>query len=131
MSRNKVGRPPIMTPETIAKLEEAFLIGCTDAEACFMAGISQSAFYRYQENHPEFKDRKEALKENTAIQARREVLEAISNHDGVMVRWYLEKKKPEEFTARQDIRIEGAGTLTIQDREEAIRGLLNAYRPDN
>jgi hypothetical protein len=33
MNNFKFGRPTVMTPETVQKLEEAFSFGCTDEEA--------------------------------------------------------------------------------------------------
>ena len=35
-----VGRPTIMTPQVLQKLELAFSYGCTDDEACFFADIA-------------------------------------------------------------------------------------------
>ena len=46
-----MARPTKMTPEVLAKLEHAFKIGLTDAEACAYVGIDPSNFYRYQEKH--------------------------------------------------------------------------------
>ena len=33
-TNKKIGRPSVMTPETIMKLEQAFVIGATKKEAC-------------------------------------------------------------------------------------------------
>lgn len=124
----KPGRPSVFTDNVLDKLEEAFLLGCSDREACFLAGVSEAALYNYQKSHPEYLERKNALKDNVTIAARREVLEAIQNHDNVMTRWYLERKRPEEFTARQDIKLEAAGVLALEDREEALEAFLDRYR---
>lgn len=124
----KPGRPTVFTNEVINKLEDAYLLGCSDREACFLAGVSAAALYNYQKANPDFIERKQALKDNVTIQARRKVLEAIEDNDNVMVRWYLERKRPEEFTARQDIKLEAAGDLTIQDREKALEEFLGRYR---
>jgi hypothetical protein len=56
------GRPTKMTTDIVKKLEDAFCVGATDAMACFYAGISRQTLYNYQEKHPDFVDRKEALK---------------------------------------------------------------------
>jgi uncharacterized protein with von Willebrand factor type A (vWA) domain len=47
MAKNKVGRPTKMTKEVVRKLEHAFMLGCTDAEACCHADISHSTPYAY------------------------------------------------------------------------------------
>ena len=58
-----MARPTVMTPEVIAKLEEAFAWGCSDIEACLWADIAPKTLYVYQEKNPEFAQRKAALKE--------------------------------------------------------------------
>lgn len=57
------GRPTVMTPEIIAKLEYIFALGGTDKEACLYADIGLETLYNYQRNHPEFAERKALLKE--------------------------------------------------------------------
>jgi hypothetical protein len=75
------GRPTKMTPETIGKLEQAFLMGCTDLEACFFADISKDVLYDYQGKHPEFADRKERLKSNPVMTARQAMLDLMKSED--------------------------------------------------
>lgn len=89
-----VGRPTVMTPEVIRKLEEVFAIGGTDLEACFWADISKTALYEYQEAHPEFKERKAKLKEKIVLAARQTVAKSIASD--VNSAWrMLERKDPE------------------------------------
>lgn len=75
------GRPTKMTPDVIGKLEQAFLMGCTDLEACFFADISKDALYDYQGKNPEFADRKERLKSNPVMKARQAMLDLIDSDD--------------------------------------------------
>ncbi len=56
-----------MIEKVIAKLEQAFLMGCTDEKACLYAGIVPSTLYRYQEDNPEFSERKTVLKTNPVM----------------------------------------------------------------
>jgi hypothetical protein len=92
-----------MTPEVLRKLEEAFAMGCTDVEACFYAGITKSPFYEYQDAHPEFKERKEQLKENPVLLARKNVQDALTDGDKDMTKWYLERKRKAEFSTKSEI----------------------------
>lgn len=85
------GRPTKMTTETVKKLEEAFLLGCTDAEACLFADISKQTLYNYQDNNPEFVDRKETLKKNPVLKARAVILGAIESGDEKTAIWAIEK----------------------------------------
>jgi hypothetical protein len=94
------GRPTKMTPETIGKLEEAFSMGCTDLEACLFADIEKTTLYKYQQDHPEFINRKEKLKENPVLKARQTILDNLE--DPTNARWYLERKKKDEFSQRTE-----------------------------
>jgi len=95
-----VGRPTVMTPEILAKLEHAFSIGATDLEACFFAGIGKTTLYEYQEKNPEFAERKEALKDKLVLKSRHVVAEALDNGDKQTAQWYLERKKKDEFSVK-------------------------------
>lgn len=47
MAKTKRGRPTKMTQGTVKKLEEAFLRGLSDEEACLYADISKPTLYDY------------------------------------------------------------------------------------
>lgn len=94
------GRPTVMTPDIIRKLEEAFAIGCSDSEACSYADIGQSTLYSYQEKHPEFAERKEKLKERPILKARQTVVKGLDQVEHA--KWYLERRKKAEFAQRTE-----------------------------
>lgn len=100
---NKVGRPTVMTPEVIAKLEEAFSNGATDLEACFLANISKDALYDYQNKYPQFSERKEALKEMVKYQARKNIVGKIKDGDVPTSQWFAERKMKDEFSSRTEV----------------------------
>ena len=97
-----MARPTIMTPDVIAKLEEAFAWGCTDREACLWADIGFQTLYNYQEKHPEFVERKEALKEKPILLARKAVVNAIKKGDRITAMAYLDRKKKDEFSTKTE-----------------------------
>jgi hypothetical protein len=68
-----MGRPTAFTKEVLQKLEYAFSIDSTDEEACFYANIAPSSLYNYQSSHPEFLERKQALRQRPVFVAREEV----------------------------------------------------------
>lgn len=105
MAKNKVGRPTVMTEAVIGKLEAAFLLGCTDREACFAAEINTDTLYEYQKKYPEFTVRKELLRENPVHVARRSVLSDME-HDGALALKYLERKKKKEFSLRSEVGVD-------------------------
>lgn len=96
------GRPTKMTPETVKKLEEAFAIGASDAEACFYADISKETLYTYQDKFPAFLDRKEALKERPVLLARQSVIRGMEQDPNLALK-YLERKAKHEFSLRQEL----------------------------
>lgn len=91
-----------MTPDTLNKLEEVFALGGSDLEACFYAGISRQTLYNYQHDHPEFVERKEELKEQPILKARRSVLNGIQDDPELALR-FLERRKKAEFSLRTEI----------------------------
>lgn len=99
----KIGRPTIITPETIAKLEEAFLVGASDKEACLIANIAPSTLYNYCQEHKDFLERKEELKEMVKYKARKNISDAIDEGDKQLSQWYLERKVKEEFAQRSEV----------------------------
>lgn len=94
------GRPTIMTPDIVNKLEQAFSMGCSDIEACLYAGISKQTLYNYQAKNPEFVDRKEQLKEKLVLKARTVIVEALNRKDENTAKWYLERKAKNEFSTK-------------------------------
>lgn len=106
MSDNPVGRPSVMNQETLLKLNEAFALGCSDEEACYVAGIGKTALYKYQQDHPEFTEHKAALKERPVYLARQSVINGFEKNAELALK-YLERKKKDEFSLRTDITTNG------------------------
>lgn len=107
----KRGRKTIMTPEKIVLLEQAFSLGCSDLEACLHADIGKTTLYNYQNDHPEFVERKEQLKERLVLQARSVVADALFKEDKETAKWFLERKKKSEFSTRQEMTGEDGESL--------------------
>ena len=87
------GRPTVMTESVIRKLEDAFMLGCTDLEACFAADISKTTLYKYCEANPEFAERKEALKSNPVYLAKSVVVDALKDGDRQVALDTLKRKE--------------------------------------
>lgn len=98
-----MARPTVMTPEVIAKLEEAFAWGCSDVEACLWADIAPATLYKYQEKNPEFAERKDALKQTVILKSRKVVVNAVERGDRDTAKWILERKKKDEFSTRNEM----------------------------
>jgi hypothetical protein len=120
------GRKTIMTPEIIAKLEQAFSMGCSDLEACLHANIGKTTLYNYQNENPKFVERKEQLKEKLVLKARTVIAEALNKKDENTAKWYLERKKKDEF-GKADTEINLGLSVEVKDNKskDAIEDLWN------
>ncbi|MDD5068076.1 MAG: hypothetical protein PHN89_00545 [Candidatus Pacebacteria bacterium] len=123
------GRPSKMTPEVVKKLEEAFSIGASVSEACFYADISRETYYQWIKNNPELADRFEALKNKPILKARQTVVKALETDPDIALK-YLERKRKDEFSPRQEIGgIDGKPLPSIQ--VEIIRPEQNGTEEKN
>lgn len=98
--KSKAGRPTVMTPTVIAKLETAFSLDSTVLEACFYAGISKDSYYDFLKDNPEYSDRFEALRNKPVLKARETVYKALGTPQ--YATWYLERKAKKEFATRTE-----------------------------
>lgn len=122
MTRKKVGRPTVMTLETVKKLEEAFAMGATDDAACFYADITPATLYTYQNLYPAFTERKRLLKSKPILKALDTVVNALSdpNH----AKWYLERKH-EDFKDKKEVKHTIAhDPETKKELDEAIESIF-------
>jgi len=122
----KCGRPTVMTPTVIAKLEEAFTWGCTDIEACLWADISVAALWDYMQKYPEFSTRRDKLKKTPTLTARRTVVASLPG-DNEMSLKYLERKEKREFSLRQETEIanrEGEAFVVSEITAENVDDIL-------
>ena len=101
------GRPKSIDEITLQKLEGAFANGATDVQACFLANICTATLYNYQNEHPEFIERKQALKDMIAYQAKANIKQSLLADDEKLKietsKWYLERKNKKEFGNNVDI----------------------------
>lgn len=115
-----------MDENTVKILEDAFSVGASDIEACFLANISKQTLYNYQKENPSFVDRKMALKDMPKYAAKKVVVKAIEAGDKQQANWYLERKD-KEFKNKQDI--------TTDDKPLPILGYAisndNSHNQDN
>ena len=109
MTKSKAGRPTKINDATVSKLEEAFLAGCTDLEACCAADISKHTLYKYQDKNPAFKDRKEQLKQYPFMIARKAVLKGAKN-DLITARWMIDKADGKPM---QQVRLDKDSEITV------------------
>lgn len=79
IGNSNVGRPTKIDKDVIQKLENAFTIGSSIAEACASAKISESAFYNFTQKHPEYRQHFADLRMNPVLKARITVYQSLDN----------------------------------------------------
>ena len=82
-----LGRPTVMTPEVIAKLEDGFSMGYTDDEACLWAGIGSTALYDYCKVHKDLAERKEMLKRKPNMIAKKTTIPKLAEDAAFALSW--------------------------------------------
>lgn len=106
--KSNAGSPTKMTKEALALLKEAFLLGCTDEEACLKAEIDDSTLYRYQKKNPNYARQKERWKQNPFLIARRSIVEGLATDPNLALK-YMERKKKDEFSLKQEVDVTSNG----------------------
>ncbi len=105
-SECKCGRPEKIDKDVLQKLEDAFAFCYTDEEASLYAGISPRTLYNYQNKHPEFIQRKEALRLTPNLAAKKELVAGIKGNIE-QSRWWAKNKIAHEFGERNTMKHEG------------------------
>lgn len=113
-----------MTPIVVGKLENAFSLGCSDREACLIAGIHKDTLYEYCKKNPDFSDRKQQLKLFPIIRAKQTVYKALERDPKLALR-YLEKTLPYEFGKYSHVDIEQKDEGLSPDELNELKRVLN------
>ena len=132
------GRPSVMTPETISKLEHAFGIGCNKKEACAYAEISESTLYDYLATHPDFSDKIERLIQNPILLAKNNIVESLSKRKNeteeqrqARIRnsqWYLSRKKKDEFSNTIfEVKNDNRSIQLVKDDPRVFNTMMEAF----
>jgi hypothetical protein len=114
-----MARPTKMTPETLKKLEDAYLCDATHLEAAIFAGISEVTLHAYRKENPEFSKRIDSLRGMIGLKAKNNIRESIESGDKHDSKWYLERRD-KDFKPKSEIKNE----ITI----DPATALINAIR---
>jgi len=96
-----VEKPIKMTESVVKKLEEVFALDGSVEEACYYANISRQSYYNWIKSFPDMLERFDSLRQRPFLKARQTVVKSLDNPE--MALKYLERKKKDEFSTRQDI----------------------------
>lgn len=108
INRSKAGRKAVINEHKLSLLRDAFLLGCTDTEACLKADISPATLYRYQEKNPDYESKKAQWKEQPFLIARQTINKGLET-DPKLALAYMERKKKEEFSLKSEMDLTSGG----------------------
>lgn len=93
LSKNEVGRPTLLVPETVTKLESILKIGGTIEEACSYALISRETYYRWLKENEDFMTKMESAQHYSDIVAKNIVVDSMHKDKNLdTAKWWLEKR---------------------------------------
>lgn len=98
------GRPSTITPAALKKLENAFRVGATIAEALGIAEISRDAFERYCKKHPDFRGKIKQWQGQMTLSAKASLAREIKNNNpqvAIKILELEEKRKTRREYARR------------------------------
>ena len=108
------GRPTKQTPETEKKLVAALRKGNTRRAACAHAGISEDTLANWSKGSSDFSDALTRA-ENTSEFGYVDVIQECANAgDWKAAAWWLERRRKEEYSSRQEHTGANGGALKIE-----------------
>lgn len=126
------GRDTKMTPAMVEKLTKYFMQGHTRIEACILAGIHKATLINYCKKNPDFSSLIDELRQKPAAIARNIINSELKKGDKEVAKWYLERKKKDEFSLRQETTGANGGAINhemeIRVKQEEIRELADQLR---
>jgi hypothetical protein len=97
MTQKVIGRPTVMTKATVLKLETALRDGFSIEMACYVSGVSRSAYYAQLERSPDFAHNMVLSKQWVVERAKQVVTQAVAKGDLKASQWLLERRCRAEY----------------------------------
>ena len=108
--------------------------GLSDREAAFRASadtevqITASDIKKWKKENPDIAELCEMLKDDLKATAKTNIAKLLKAEDDKTSRWYLEHKCPEEFSTKSAVAFENAVTVSLSEKEAALRELVESYK---
>jgi len=122
--RKKAGRPTVMTPEVIRKIEEVAALDGTVEEMAMYAGINPDTIYDHLKKNLKFSDRIKSLRQRPILKARQTVVKGIEhNYNNAMD--YLKRKRKSEFG--DNVQIDGVNfspTIVLYGEDDPLKDVM-------
>lgn len=99
----KCGRPTVMTPEVLNKLDQAFMFWMNNTEACLYADIAEKNFYNYAKANDGYLQKAKSLREKPSMVAKANIVRSIQAGDKNDSKRWLERKNKDEFSLKTEV----------------------------
>lgn len=123
------GRPTERNDEINRKIEEAAALGATVEEIAMYCGVHRATLYRWMKEDEELRDRIEELRERPILKARQTIIKSLDNPADA--KWYLEKKKKNEFGLNVDVTSGGEKIAVLPAELYAKRNTSPGTEPNS
>lgn len=115
---------------------DAWRNGLSDQEAAFRVCEITGVEISYEDirsmvhENRELANLRESLQSSLVIDARLNVADAVRTGDTATAKWYLERKRAEEFSSKSTVAFdEGARiSFSIEDKEEALKAMIEDFK---
>ena len=128
-------RPQGVSTKAWNAIIEAWENGLSDREAAFRAvkyskvPIKESDIKAWMAENPDIQKLRDYLHSDLVAMARMNVAEEIRNGNTAVSKWYLERKKADEFSTKAAVAFEGAvAELSLEYKQKQLEELMKEFR---
>ncbi len=126
VSENKAGRPTVITPKVVSKLEALFSVGLTVREACLESGISHEAYYSRVRSDEQFADKMANAQNNLTNTAKKVVAYKLMDQDAKTAMWWLDRLDKKEMAKQQAV-TDGLPTAETETEPLSFEDMIELY----
>ena len=118
------------TPATRKRILRALEVGATRKMAYTMAGVGHDTFYSWMRENVEFSEAVEKAEAHVGIVQLERLEAAVQEGDTATAKWILERKFPDEFGKRIDLRMQYS-PQQIEGLADVLQRMLVRLSPED
>ena len=129
-------RPKGVNVKAWNQIIESWENGLSDREAAFRASkfgdpIKESTIKEWMSENPDISRLRDYLHSDLVSRARLNIAKEIASGNVAVSKWYLERKKADEFSTKSAVAFEGAvAELTIEEKEKKLLEMMKEFRDE-
>lgn len=129
-TQDQVGRPTVLTPQVVSKLEALLSIGLTVREACLESGISHETYYSRVRSDERFADKMAKAQNTVTTTAKKVVATQVLGGDTKTAMWWLDRLDKKELAKQQVVAGDSPTTSAETDpitEPQSIEDMIEIY----